>query len=449
MRLSLYEFHTGAETLGGHRVVYDVANDTAVYGEAHVEGHALVWHLTTRRRKQTAPGSRGGSSSTRSPTGSFAATESTFRRAGSPTRTRIPGRGSATCSRGRSTSTPRVTPPPTGRVVPGSSPAPIRCRRSVAAPADRVRSRPDPAGRVGRETDDPLRRSGGRGSAEAPEAHRLPRAPARSDVRTGGRLLVDQLVVHGVDVAFGVPGESYLAVLDALYDAPIGSSPAVTRSAQRTWPMPTASSQVGRASAWSRAGPMRHTPPGASTPPSRTPLRDPPDRPGRPRDDGTGGIPGDRLPAHVRADGEVGRADRRSRPDSGARLARFPRRHLRPPGAGRARAPGGHARRGIRPSRTRSRARSSASIRIPATSNGPESSSQRRSGRSSSSAAPHGAPRRTGLSRPGALRARSRSPPAGGARTTSTTARTPTSATSPSAPTPGSHSACATRMSCW
>ena len=40
-------------------------------------------------------------------------------------------------------------------------------------------------------------------------------------MRTGGRLLVDQLVVHGVDVAFGVPGESYLAVLDALYDAPI------------------------------------------------------------------------------------------------------------------------------------------------------------------------------------------------------------------------------------
>ena len=40
-------------------------------------------------------------------------------------------------------------------------------------------------------------------------------------MRTGGKLLVDQLVVHGVDIAFGVPGESYLAVLDALYDAPI------------------------------------------------------------------------------------------------------------------------------------------------------------------------------------------------------------------------------------
>jgi acetolactate synthase-1/2/3 large subunit len=40
-------------------------------------------------------------------------------------------------------------------------------------------------------------------------------------VRTGGRLVVDQLVVHGADVAFGVPGESYLAVLDALHDSPL------------------------------------------------------------------------------------------------------------------------------------------------------------------------------------------------------------------------------------
>jgi acetolactate synthase I/II/III large subunit len=36
--------------------------------------------------------------------------------------------------------------------------------------------------------------------------------------RTGGELLVDSLVVHGVDRVFCVPGESYLAVLDALYD---------------------------------------------------------------------------------------------------------------------------------------------------------------------------------------------------------------------------------------
>jgi acetolactate synthase-1/2/3 large subunit len=37
--------------------------------------------------------------------------------------------------------------------------------------------------------------------------------------RTGGRILVDQLKIHGVDTVFCVPGESFLAVLDALYDA--------------------------------------------------------------------------------------------------------------------------------------------------------------------------------------------------------------------------------------
>ena len=39
--------------------------------------------------------------------------------------------------------------------------------------------------------------------------------------RTGGRLIVDQLLAQGVDHVFCVPGESYLAILDALYDAPI------------------------------------------------------------------------------------------------------------------------------------------------------------------------------------------------------------------------------------
>ena len=38
--------------------------------------------------------------------------------------------------------------------------------------------------------------------------------------RTGGRILVDALRVHGVDRLFCVPGESYLDVLDALYDTP-------------------------------------------------------------------------------------------------------------------------------------------------------------------------------------------------------------------------------------
>jgi acetolactate synthase-1/2/3 large subunit len=39
--------------------------------------------------------------------------------------------------------------------------------------------------------------------------------------RSGGQILVDQLVLHGTELAFGVPGESYLPVLDALHDAPV------------------------------------------------------------------------------------------------------------------------------------------------------------------------------------------------------------------------------------
>jgi acetolactate synthase-1/2/3 large subunit len=39
-------------------------------------------------------------------------------------------------------------------------------------------------------------------------------------VRSGGRILVDQLVAHGADLAFCVPGESYLAALDAFHDTP-------------------------------------------------------------------------------------------------------------------------------------------------------------------------------------------------------------------------------------
>jgi acetolactate synthase I/II/III large subunit len=37
--------------------------------------------------------------------------------------------------------------------------------------------------------------------------------------RTGGQVLIDQLRIHGTDHIFGVPGESYLAALDALHDA--------------------------------------------------------------------------------------------------------------------------------------------------------------------------------------------------------------------------------------
>lgn len=40
-----------------------------------------------------------------------------------------------------------------------------------------------------------------------------------SNTRTGGQVLIDALRIHGVNRAFCVPGESYLAALDALHDA--------------------------------------------------------------------------------------------------------------------------------------------------------------------------------------------------------------------------------------
>ena len=44
-------------------------------------------------------------------------------------------------------------------------------------------------------------------------------SPSRArPTRSGGQLLVDQLIIHGADLAFCVPGESYLPVLDALYE---------------------------------------------------------------------------------------------------------------------------------------------------------------------------------------------------------------------------------------
>ena len=45
-----------------------------------------------------------------------------------------------------------------------------------------------------------------------------PSSPAPANRRSGGRLLVDQLLIHGADMAFCVPGESFLDALDAMHD---------------------------------------------------------------------------------------------------------------------------------------------------------------------------------------------------------------------------------------
>lgn len=49
----------------------------------------------------------------------------------------------------------------------------------------------------------------------------MTQAMSDAKARTGGQILVDQLMLQGVSDVFCVPGESYLAVLDALHDAAI------------------------------------------------------------------------------------------------------------------------------------------------------------------------------------------------------------------------------------
>jgi acetolactate synthase I/II/III large subunit len=46
-------------------------------------------------------------------------------------------------------------------------------------------------------------------------------ATTMATTRSGGQILVDTLHIQGADIVFGVPGESYLAVLDALHDSTI------------------------------------------------------------------------------------------------------------------------------------------------------------------------------------------------------------------------------------
>ena len=168
------------------------------------------------------------------------------------------------------------------------------------------------------------------------------------DRPAGGKLLVDQLVVHGTELAFCVPGESFLAVLDGLYDAPIRLISCRHESAAANMAEAYGKLTGRPGSASSRAAPARRTRPSASTPRSRTRPAPPPGGPGRLGPGGARGVPGDRLPADVRPDVEVGGADRPHRPDPRVRRARLRDRVLGPPGAGRARAARGHARPGER-----------------------------------------------------------------------------------------------------
>ena len=124
---------------------------------------------------------------------------------------RRPGASAATAAAGRA----EANATPSGR---------SRCpRRSAAACAVGSGTSSDvgPPGIIGVQAA-----SGGPAPAGAVGRRRIGRVGAAKDAamqgatgaRTGGQILVANLLAQGATHAFGVPGESYLAVLDALHD---------------------------------------------------------------------------------------------------------------------------------------------------------------------------------------------------------------------------------------
>ena len=83
--------------------------------------------------------------------------------------------------------------------------------------------------------------------------------------RTGGQGLVDQLLIHGADTAYCVPGESYLEVLDALHDVQDRFTLITARHEAGAANMAETSANCTAppASAWSPAAPAPATPPSA------------------------------------------------------------------------------------------------------------------------------------------------------------------------------------------
>ena len=171
--------------------------------------------------------------------------------------------------------------------------------------------------------------------------------------RTGAQILVDQLIIHGVDTAYCVPGESYLAVLDALYD---------TREQVRLVVCRQEGGAAYMADAYGKLPAGRDL---LRDPRTRRDQRqrrrahrlsgldadDPLHRPGRAPLPGARGVPGTRLRPDVRPDGQVGGANRRPPPHprtDGARVYAGDFRTARPSGNRAARRYAARARHGRR-----------------------------------------------------------------------------------------------------
>ncbi len=212
--------------------------------------------------------------------------------------------------------------------------------------------------------------------------------------RSGARLLVDQLLIQGVNHAFCVPGESYLAVLDALYDAREMIKLVINRHESGATFMADAYAKltgqpgvvfVTRGPGACNAAIGIHTAFQDSTP-----LVVFVGQVGS-NFVGARGVPGSRLPADVRPDDQVGRPDRSRGPRARTGRPRVPDRdertaRARRPGAarGHAAADGGGAGRAVPPAGPRGAERHADRRAAPA--DGPLP-------------APCGDPRRNGLDR--------------------------------------------------
>ena len=270
--------------------------------------------------------------------------------------------------------------------------------------------------------------------------------------RTGARALVDQLLIHGVERAFCVPGESYLAVLDALHDS-------------REVDLITCRQEGGAAYMADAHGKLTGRPgiamvtrgPGATKRFGRRPrgaagfhADDPVRRPARARRRRTRGVPGDRPAGPVRAGRQMGGGDRPCRPGAGDRLTGLPHHHQRPARTGGPRPAGGQC--------WSSRRRPGTSPPYRAVEPAPGTDDLARLAALLAEAErPGDAGRRRRVERRGRRRRRPLRrdlgpapwPPASAARTMSTTAARPMSATSASARTRISPRRCARPTSCW
>ena len=220
MILALFEHPEGVETAPGNRVVYDLARNEAHFGGASVDGPALVWELSEAAGEGaalSAPVELDPSTGwlVRCDRIDFPPGGVAYRH---PSRARDPAPALRV--------DPDRDPGHALRYGPGgawfeSGADPVFAVASAAEDTAFVRVLLLPAEWEGKRTIryvDPA-------DEDRPKLQRptvfFVRGCRRQLTRHGGKLLVDQLVVHGADTAFCVPGESYLAVLDALHDAPI------------------------------------------------------------------------------------------------------------------------------------------------------------------------------------------------------------------------------------